>query len=98
MIKISEVKLIALKEDIYSIYVFQDLNTKEFIMCTRLPNWQIPEIFIGNEGFLKYQYVKAGEEYYDPQEQKYRKYLYTNVYLINFILKTDIIKGEEIIL
>lgn len=68
------------------------------MLCTRLPNWQVPEIQIGDAGFLEYQVVEAGQEYFDIVQEKMTKYLYSNVYFINFVLQTDILKNNEIIL
>lgn len=94
----AHVKLLALREGTYTMYVFQNLDTNAYIMCTRLPNWQVPEIKLGDAGFLEYQYVTAGEEYFDPAQEKMIRYLYTNVYFINFVQKTDIFENNEIIL
>lgn len=94
---IKEVKLLAVREGNYTTYVFQTLDTKEYIMCTRLPNWKVPEIQIGDEGFLQYQVVQAGEEYFSIVEQKNIRYNYSNIYFNNFILKTEIINNKEII-
>jgi len=96
--KIAHVKLLATRDDTYSNYAFQDLETGLFIMCTRLPNWKIPDIRIGDSGFLEYQTVKAGDEYYNPVLEQTIRYQYSNVYLINFIQKTDILQNNEIIL
>ena len=60
---IKKVKLIAVRDGNYTVYVFQDVETFEYIMCTRLPNWKIPDIELGVEGFLQYQIVNAGDEY-----------------------------------
>lgn len=98
MIKIDLVKLLAVRDGVYTTYVFQNQETSEYIMCTRLPNWQVPEISIGDIGFLEYQYVKAGESYFNPQLQTMEKYLYSNVYFINFIQNINILKNNEIIL
>jgi hypothetical protein len=96
---IAHVKLMATRLGTYSMYVFKDLDVQDnYIMCTRLPNWQVPEIQIGDAGFLEYQYVEAGQEYYDLATEKMAKYLYTNVYFINFIQKTDILQNNETIL
>ena len=32
-------KLLTKKEGLYTLYVFQDLDTGAYIMCTKLPNW-----------------------------------------------------------
>lgn len=98
MTVVAHVKLLAIRDGTYTMYVFQNLDTEEYIMCTRLPNWQVPEIQIGDSGFLEYQYVYAGQEYFDIQQEKMVKYLYSNIYFINFIQKTNILEQDKIIL
>jgi hypothetical protein len=95
---IAHVKLLAIRDGTYTMYVFQNLDTMAYIMCTRLPNWQVPEIQIGDSGFLEYQFVEAGQEYFDATQEKMIRYLYTNVYFINFVQRTDILNNNEIIL
>jgi hypothetical protein len=94
---VKEVQLLAIKQGTYTNYVFKSITDSEYIMCTRLPNWQVPEINIGDKGFLHYQRVNAGEEYTTPDGQKI-VYKYSNVYFINFVLKSDVIVNKEIIL
>lgn len=94
---IKEVELLAIREAVYTMYVFKELNSEEYIMCTRLPNWRVPEINIGDIGFLQYQDVKAGDEYVTPSGQRIL-YRYSNVYFINFVVKSDIVRNKEIIL
>ena len=96
--KIIEVELKAVREGTYTMYVFKNLETSEYIMCTRLPNWQTPNIMIGDVGFLNYQIVQAGEEYFDPDTEKVVKYLYSNIYFINFVNKSEIIDNNSIII
>ena len=78
-------------------YVFKDIDNNSYIMCTRLPDWKVPDIEINDEGFLKYQYVKAGESYYNPETGQSCTYKYTNVYFINFVKKCEI-TNDSIIL
>ena len=89
-------KLIAEKDGIYKTMVFQNLDNYEYLMCTRLPNWDCENLDIGSEGFLCYEFVKAGESYFDSKENKYIKYLYTNIYFKNFI--KDNSKQQEILI
>jgi hypothetical protein len=91
-------KLIAERSGTYTSYVFKDLETSTFIMCTKLPNWKSPAIAIGDEGFLHYKTVVAGEEYYDPQLDENKKYLYSNIYFIDFILDNKTTHKNELIL
>ena len=95
---VTEAKLLAIKEGVYTIYVFKDNINNKYIMCTRLPNWQVQEINIGDEGYLQYQEIKAGDEYYDISIEKNKKYNYSNIYFNNFVKKSEKINNEEIIL
>ena len=94
---IKEVELLAIRQGTYTMYVFKSIETEEYIMCTRLPNWQVPEINVGDRGFLNYQKVNAGDEYVTPGGERI-VYRYSNVYFINFVNKSDIVKNKEIIL
>lgn len=86
---IAYVKLIAVRSARYTMYVFKNLEDNTFIMCTRLPDWQTPDIKVGDVGFLKYQPVQAGEEYFDPSTGEVNVYKYTNIYFLNFVLEAD---------
>lgn len=97
MEKIYRVLLLAKKEEKYSLFVFKDLETQEFIMCTRLPNWNLPYIEIGEIGFLKISKAVAGENYYDPNDQSFKPYRYTNNYMTNYIKETDITNSNIIL-
>lgn len=96
--KVIRAKLIAIRQSTYTMYVFQNLDNGEYIMCTRLPNWQVPDIDIGVEGFLNYQIVKAGEQYFDPISETNVCYKYSNIYFINFINKDEGITSKSIII
>lgn len=78
-------------------YVFKNLENNNYIMCTKLPNWQTPDVEIGDEGFLKYESVKAGESYYDPESGEAHIYKYSNVYFLNFVKKTEIVNDTIIL-
>lgn len=96
--KVIRVKLQAIKEGVYTMYVFKNLEDSNYVMCTRLPNWQTPDISIGDVGFLNYQVVKAGEEYYNPTTEEQIKYSYSNIYFINFVRESEIINNNSIII
>lgn len=87
-------RLLACKEDgAYTIYVFQDLTSNEFIMCTRCPNWQGETPVAMQEGFLKYKYVVAGKDtYYDKTAERFLAYQYTNTYFLDFVPITHVLK------
>ena len=93
-----EVKLVAKRSGTYTNYVFKDQQSNEYIFCTRLPNWQVPEIEIEDIGYLHYQIVDAGDNYIVPDTGEIISYRYNNSYLINFVKKSEIIKNKEIIL
>ena len=95
MINTTHATLVAKKSGIYEIYVFQQDN-QEFIMCTKLPNWGVYNINIGDSGFLTYEYANAGEEYFDRDTNEKRIYRFTNIYFKDFI--KDIKNKEKIIL
>lgn len=78
-------KLLAKKDGLYTIYVFQNLINNEYIMCTKLPNWDFGNISIGTTGFLTYENAIAGEKYFDPKSQSFGTYNYTKLYFKNFI-------------
>lgn len=90
-------KLVAVREDRYTNYVFKNTDTGEYLMCTRLPNWQTPEVFPGDIGFLQLESVRAGEKYFNLSTLREDVYLYTNIYFKNFVKKADI-ENSEIIL
>jgi len=84
MINTTHAKLVAIKTGIYTIYVFQQDNS-EYIMCTKLPNWGVYSINIGDSGFLTYEYANAGDEYTDRDSGEKRIYKFTNIYFKDFI-------------
>jgi hypothetical protein len=93
-----KVKLLVTKHGTYTVYVFENVKTGEYIMCTRLPNWQCSEISGGDIGYLEYKVVNAGDTYFDVSQNKEIQYAYSNVYFINFIQDTEMVKQNEIIL
>ena len=94
--KVVKATLVAIRQSTYTMYVFK-LDNDEYIMCTRLPNWQTPDISEGDEGFLQYQIVKAGETYYDPDTGETIKYKYSNIYFKNFVLLSEDVNKNSII-
>lgn len=86
-------QLIAKRENFggYIIYVFKNLNSNEYLMCTRLPNWNSAEIKIGDIGFLNYKEVIGGEtQYFNVYENKYCYYKYDNIYFESFIKENKV--------
>ena len=77
-------KLVAKKEGMYTIYVFQNLQNNEYIMCTKLPNWDFGNISLGERGFLTYENAIAGQSYYNPKTEQFNIYNYTKLYFKKF--------------
>ena len=78
-------QLISSREGKYTVYVFKLLENEEYILCTRLPNWDIPNINIGESGYLTYEEAIAGNTYFSPKSGKSCTYSYSNIYLKDFI-------------
>lgn len=97
---IVEVELVAKRVDRYTNLVFQLKRDKDaYIMCTILPNWGIPDISVGDKGFLQYSEIYPGDEYLDLETGEIKVYRYRQNYLINFVLTPQIInKKQELIL
>lgn len=87
-------KLIAMKNGIYTVYVFQT-PTGEYKMCTKLPNWGPYNLSIEDSGYITVEYAKAGDLYYNRITESMQTYKYTNIYFKDFVPD---IKSKEIIL
>lgn len=77
-------KFICKKEGFYSNYVFQDVDNFEYIMCTVLPNWEIPIIKQDDIGFLSFEKAVKGEIYLDKNLES-KQYKYSKFYFKDFI-------------
>lgn len=104
MRKVLRAKLITLQNEIdgYITYVFENpeakLTSEKYIMCTRFPNWRTDNINIGDEGFLEYNEVSAGDDYwFDYYNNQYVPYKYTNNHFVNFIKDKEPIKKQIIL-
>ena len=81
-------KLVAKLDDVggYITYVFIDLESKEYLMCTRFPNWEHRELRLGEIGYLEYMEIRAGIDlWFDGT--KMVPYNYNNIQFIKFISK-----------
>lgn len=87
----------AIKEGNYTVYVFKNLCNNSYLMCTKLPNWQTSNVSVGDEGFLNYEEVKAGEEYFNPATETKHIYNYSNIYFVNFLQKSEIVNSNIIL-
>lgn len=81
------VKLISFRKGDYKVYVFLDLDTGKYYMITELPNWQLPDLNIGDEGFITYIIVIGGvTRWYDfRQTGELLKHKYSGLYFVDFI-------------
>ena len=77
-------KLLAGKRELggYVKYVFQDLDTKKYILSTKFPNWNSDPIKLDTIGYLKYEKISAGELY--PIRNDRVPYKYTIDKFISF--------------
>lgn len=85
---IAYVKLLSLYTEFgdYTTYVFENLNTGEYLICTKLPRWESIKINIGDVGFLQYLEVIAGKTvWYDKLSEKEINYKYSGIYFQKFI-------------
>lgn len=100
-------QLVAKENDVlnYTTYVFKTLETsppfgKQYMMVTRVPNWDHRDIDILEIGYLEYNEVEAGKDtYFDRASASFIPYNYTNIYFIKFIAdKIDTSQKKDIIL
>ncbi len=87
-------KLVAKKECMYTVYVFQ-LDDKRYVMCTKLPNWGRLDIKLNDTGFVTVEEIYQGEEYIDRITQTKQRYSFSNIYFKDFIKDNN---TKEIIL
>lgn len=79
----------------YITYVFECLEPNppfghKYLMMTRLPNWQVRDIDIGEIGYITYNEVVAGKDkWYCPETGQMIPYNYTNIYFVKFVKKVD---------
>ena len=90
-------RLVASENDFmgYITYVFECLEPSppfghRYLMVTRLPNWQVRDIDIGEIGYITYNEVIAGKDkWYCPETGQMIPYNYTNIYFVKFVKKSD---------
>lgn len=94
-------QLVAKEHDLldYTTYVFKCLESNvpfghKYCMMTRCPNWNHRDIDIGEIGYVEYEEVKAGDNWYNPQTKTYTPYNYTNIYFIKFVKEVDSSKKD----
>ena len=76
--------------DGYTTLVFKNLEhttwTNKYIMCTKVPNWDSPQMKINDTGYLTYKEVIAGvDKWFDEKLQIMKSYRYDSLYFIDFV-------------
>ena len=91
-------KLVAYKEqDNYIVYVFENLEIPEYFMCTRFPNWECPNINIGEIGYVNFRIIIGGVDvWYDTKTNTPHIYNYSGNHFINFVKEKQ--KVDKIII
>jgi len=92
-------RLVGQKSDgAYTSYVFQNLDTYEYVLCTRLPNWHVDVVKIAEDGFLEYHHVIGGKDiYYDNVMQVHKHYLQDATYFLNFVPITKVLHNGNVV-
>lgn len=93
-------KLVAIQEEMYTNYVFQNLDEPEnclmrYVTLTQCPNWVGVKPKIGDVGFVEYEYVEAGENYFCRDTGDTSQYKYTCCYFISFIKDIEKVTNKE---
>lgn len=93
-------KLVAKQDGVYKNYVFQNLDQADnsifkYITITECPNWNIgQELNLGDIGYLEYEFVEAGDDYFERSSKEIKQYNFTTNYFLNFIRETEKINTE----
>ena len=104
MVNTIKCTVLAKEDDIlgYKTIVVKNLDDSSFgklyFMLVIFPNWQstIPEI--GETGFLTYDFVSAGDTYFDRMTDSFKKYNFTNLVFIKFVKEQDTFYLKDIII
>ena len=66
----------------------------KYITVTICPNWQNEDVKIGDVGYVEYDFVEAGENYFERDSKEVKQYNYSTNYFINFITKREDINKD----
>jgi hypothetical protein len=93
-------KLVAVYEELYTNYVFKNLDEPDnslmrYVTLTQCPNWLGQKPNIGDIGFIEYEYVEAGDTYFCRETGNESKYKYTTCYFISFIKDREKVSNKE---
>lgn len=84
----------------YIFYVFENLDCLhhelKYIMCHRFPNWDNPEVCIGDVGYVNVKYTEEGvSKWYDGE--KLNVYKNTYVVFLKFIKENTKVNNDFLI-
>lgn len=93
-------QLVAIHEELYTNYVFKNLDEPNnsfmrYVTLTQCPNWMGNKPNIGDIGFVEYEYVEAGDNYFCRETGDKLQYNYTACYFISFIKDVEKITNKE---
>lgn len=86
----------------YTVYVFENISPKPgedpYVMCTKCPMWNTPDVSVGQKGFLSYQVVNAGEhKWYKHTTNEMINYAYSAVYFLDFVPITHVLENNVVV-
>ena len=93
-------KLVAVQEELYTNYVFKNLDEADnsimrYVTLTQCPNWLGTKPTIGDIGFVEYEYVEAGDSYFCKESGNKLQYNYTACYFLSFIKDIEKVTNKE---
>ena len=93
-------KVVAIQDGMYTQYVFrnfdeQDNSLMRYITVTKCPNWIGESPQLGDIGYVQYEYVEAGDNYFQATTGTTSQYNYTSCYFISFIKEKEKIECKE---
>lgn len=93
-------EVVAIREEVYITTVFKNLEVQNdhyyrFITVTIPPNWNYNKLEIGDKGYVEYDAVCGGDEYFKPSEGIKKQYNYSQYYFVNFIKEQNKVINKE---
>lgn len=94
-------KICAIQEGLYTAIVVEDLNRDysddlKYVTVVKLPNWDTPNLQIGDEGYLQFECITGGvSKWFNKIEEDFEIYKYNNNYFINFFIQKDMNNMKE---
>lgn len=90
----------AISEGTYTTIVFKNLEVANdhyyrFITITVPPNWNYNGLRVGDKGYIEYDAICGGDEYFKSSEGKIKQYNYSQYYFVNFIKEQEQIINKE---